>query len=312
MRGFFSRREQAFFPGAMRVVSCRYTHRPTLSTSSYLTRFDVTVQYPNGKRVHHVRGNTVDQQTSAIFRRLAQTKHVFRSPRPLDYLTPPGYILYEETSGSTLRQLAFTSSRWPAIAESIGGSLAAFHCTPARGLRQLHWRQEVDFLRTCHAAIVRRSPSRRTWATRVITVLQTHERLAWSRQPGLTHKDFQASNIILGSAIGIIDFTLSGVGPTAFDLGTFVTHLAVMCHGRVAESRVQHWRERFLQGYAKSIGAVSWRKTAADVPIFELRSAIDILSITLQTLGEDNNPGRAYCQLLTKRIDVLVKLLTQS
>ncbi len=306
MQAYFSNKLKSFFPGAQQLVNYQFTHRPTLSTASYLTRFDLTIRYGSRTATHHVRGNSIDTETAKIFLKLHQKKTSFRSPRLLTYFPKPGYILYEEVLGSTLRELPFKSLRWPSTISAIDKALADFHQTPTTTLRKLPWSAEATFIRACQKNIVRHSPHRKTWAQKAVSALLQHERTAWSRQTGLVHKDFQASNIILGKSIGIIDFTLSGQGPTIFDLGTFVTHLSVMSLGHLSAKKVTHLRETFLNAYISNLKKSAQQMVIRDLPIFELRSALDILSITLQNVGEKSGAGKLYCDLLTKRIDSLV------
>lgn len=305
---YFRRHLRQFFPSAASLLEVAYTHKPTLSTSSYLTKFDVAVSVGGHRVVKRVRGNTVDRGTYTIFARVAQhPQHVIRFPRPLAFFTPPNYILYEEVGGTTLRQKSFSGALWPLAMRKIGLALATFQRTPSRGLRRLSWTDERRFLRQTERTITRLAPERRDWIRQVMTVLQPREAKAWPHHQGLVHKDFQASNIITGPRVGIIDFTLSGVGPMAFDVGTFLAHLTVMTHNQVSPARTQLWRRTFVRSYRAVVGPRQWRMMASQIAVFELRAAIDILAITLTTLGEQQEPGKMYVALLVNEIDRLVQ-----
>lgn len=306
---YFRSMVSRFFPGAGSVVDVSYTHRPALSTTSFLTAVEVVTRKRGQTQRWHVRGNTVDRQTYTIFRRLASYHQPrLRLPRPLTFINPPGYIWYEEVGGRTLRDKSFSSPLWPVTLGKIGTGLAVFHGTPARGLRPLTWTNEVRTLRRSQQTIARRAPHLAGLAQRVDTWLLDHERAAWNHHPVLVHKDFQASNIITGPRIGFIDFTLSGIGPAAFDLGTFLSHLGVMTLGHVAPARLRNWRQSFLRGYRRSISVHAWHIVQRDTPVFEVRSLFDILAITLTTLGWQHLPGRKYVGHVLQQLEHLTSL----
>jgi aminoglycoside phosphotransferase (APT) family kinase protein len=308
MEKYFRVHLATFFPGARTLVEYSYTHRPALSTQSFLTRFILRTSGPRTSTVHHVRGNSVDRDTYRIFARLGKSASTaVRFPRPLAYFSKPGYILYQEVTGDTLRQLPLQSPAWISTSTEIGRAVAKFHHTSTSGLRRLPWSGELAWLTASYNTITRHAPARAQWIRRVVHEFKLLERRAWASSPqGLVHKDFQASNIILGQPVGMIDFTLSGRGPVGFDLGTYLMHLEVMSLGKVSARTVAQRQRAFLRGYQSAVSRTTWSAVQAVLPVFQLRSAIDILAITLTYLGEKDANGRRYVHLLVREIDRLM------
>lgn len=305
---YFREHLKRFFPQATELLDCTATHRAALSTSSYLTRYVLVVRERGQKTVKHVRGNSVDRKTWNIFRQLNKdNRNTCRFPRPLSYFARPGYIFYEEVAGDTLRQLSWQSPSWKSTMGAIGRALSQFHHTPTGGIRYLPWKEEQGLVRGMIKNISRLSPARKAWITAVGAVLVPAEKKVWGNTAGLVHKDFQASNIILGRPIGLIDFTLSGIGPRAFDLGTFAVHLGVMSLGHFSQKKVEQLLLSFYNGYRRTLSVRDWKGMEKQLAVFRLRSAVDIMSITLTYLGESGAQSKQYIDYLVHTINTQVR-----
>lgn len=305
---YFREHLRVFFPRSTELLECTATHRAALSTSSYLTRYVLVVRERGHKTIKHVRGNSVDRKTWNIFRQLnTGNRNTCRFPRPLSYFARPGYIFYEEVAGDTLRQLSWQSPAWNSTLRNIGRALAQFHATPINGIRHLLWKGEEQLIRGMVNNISHISPARASWIKGIVQILLPAEKKMWGASARLIHKDFQASNIILGRPIGLIDFTLSGVGPQAFDLGTFAVHLGVMSLGHASQKKTEQRLRAFYDGYRRSTSLRDWKTVESQLAVFRLRSAIDILSITLTYLGESSANSKQYIDYLVHTINTQVR-----
>jgi len=305
---FFQNHLQTMYPGYQKIERVTVAHQPALSTTSFLTHFRLDIMRPNGRIDHKsVRGNFVDPATYRIMEVVYRyARASFMSMRPLLFDTKHRYEFYEEVPGASLRNTPFRSPKFAHLVPHIARALAAFHAVPTAGLRPLSWSTERMAIRRNLGRITRALPSYRTVITAAVSSLMRAERRIWQSNRSIVHNDFQASNVIIdGGRIGLIDFTLSAVGNAAIDVGNFLAHLSVMLHGILPPNRIGRIRRSFLTAYLAR--APRTRRTALRdaIAVFELRSCIDILAITLINLGPKDVNRMRYCSLLQQRIKAL-------
>lgn len=314
MLAYFSGYLADFFPEATAVVGLYPEHHRALSTHSYLMRFRLILSLSSGTTTEKViRGNRVDQATYKVMARVFRHRAGFASIRPLRYEPRLGYVFYEELAGQPLRQIPFRSRRFAQLMVRAGQTLAQFHRVPTPGLRRLTWTAERRFLRLLERRIHRSHPGSATTATRAWRALTRAEAPYWHGPRALVHNDFQASNIIAtATGIGFIDFTQSGVGHPAIDLGTFRAHLCVMLHSLLPERAIHRLQHRFTQAYLRLQPTGHRQSLETALPTFELRGLLDILATTVTNLGPGDRNRRRYVRLLERRIDGLLAAVDAS
>jgi aminoglycoside phosphotransferase (APT) family kinase protein len=313
MQAYFASSLRQFFPGSQTLARLQLEHHRALSRHSYLMRYRLKIVWPSGQTEEKsVRGNRIDRATFKIMARVWQHRHGFDSIRPLRYEPRLGYAFYQELVGLPLRLVPFRSNHFTRRVAAAGRALARFQRVPLTGLRRLSWPAEQRFLQTLERQISRFGPGALPNLRKTFQAVAAAERAHWDDRPALIHNDFQASNIIaVPSGVGFIDFTQSGVGPPAIDLATFRMHLNVMLHGRLAAGAISRLRERFTQAYLRLLNQRQRQLVRASLPTFELRSALDILAITLVNLGRRDPNRPRYVTLLSRQIDELLDRLAQ-
>lgn len=172
---------------------------------------------------------------------------------------PADHVVWKE------RLLSGTAE--PAIAEYLGGALAALHRETAHrpelrarfGDREVFVQLRVDpFYRRVAAAC----PEVRPAIDRMIEVM-------FACQVCLVHADFSPKNVLIaGERIVLVDFETGHYGDPAFDLGFFLSHLLLKCilHQRrlpdFAELTTAFWR-----GYSAGLHDRSGRPDLAPEPL---------------------------------------------
>jgi 5-methylthioribose kinase len=126
------------------------------------------------------------------------------------------------------KQRLLEGTAQPAIAEFLGGSLAALHRDTAHrpellsqfGDREVFVQLRVDpFYRRVAAACPEVQPA----IDRMIADM-------FARQVCLVHADFSPKNVLIaGERIVLVDFETGHYGDPAFDLGFFLSHLLLKC-----------------------------------------------------------------------------------
>lgn len=308
MHAYFQNHLPTMYPGYQKIEHLIVTHQPALSTTSFLTHFKLDIMRPNGRIDHkNVRGNFVDPATYRLMEVVYRHPHAsFMSMRPLLFDVKHRYEFYEEVPGASLRNTPFRSPKFARLIPHIARALAGFHAVPTTGLRSLSWSTERTAIRRNLGRIARALPSYRLAATAAVSLLVRAERRIWLSNRSIVHNDFQASNVIIGgSRIGLIDFTLSAVGNGAIDVGNFLAHLSVMLHGVLPPNRIERIRRSFLTAYLARAPRTRRASLRGAITVFELRSCIDILAITLINLGPRDRNRMKYCALLQQRIKAL-------
>jgi thiamine kinase-like enzyme len=310
MRAFFQRRLPAMYPDHERVKRVTVRHQPALSTTSFLMHYYVDLIRASGSNDRKsIRGNFVDPATyrimEAVFR---HRKPSYTSMRPLLFDARRRYEFYEEVPGASLRNVPFRSARFPKLIAPIAHALADFHSVPTAKLRPLSWDKESASITLNVERIRRQLPAYRRRITACSALLAQAEQRLWHANRSIVHNDFQASNVIIdGTKVGLIDFTLSAVGNAAIDVGNFLAHLTVMLHGVLPPARIERIRRTFLNAYLSRTARSRRAAIRGSVPVFELRSCIDILAITLINLGPKDKNRDNYRTLLQQRIEALVR-----
>lgn len=312
MHGFFQRHLQKFFPDSQKVERVEIAQPHALATSSYLTRYRLALMRPDGsvKRTS-VRGNFVSASTYGIMERIyAHSHRAFNSMRPLWYEPNYAYELYEEVRGVSLRNIPIRSSEFNAMIPRIARALAGLHGVPPRRIRALSFAHEHATVLSNTKRASQGLPRHRSFVARAATAIVKGERALWNASRAIVHNDFQASNIIVDrGTVGIIDYTMSGAGNAGMDVGNFIAHLTVMLYGKVGRKRTEVLRNRFVREYARGLPARRRKAIAHSIPLFELRSSLDILAITLVNLGTKDPNGRRYIRLLLDRMGALMTAL---
>lgn len=306
MHAYFQERIDRFFPGAQKIERVAVRHQPALSTTSYLTRYRLTITMPDGTIIEKtVRGNFVDRATFNVMVRVYGARSArLSSMRPLAYEGTIGYEFYEELDGTPLRMVRPSSAHFSILMAPIGHALAHLHTVRTTGITSLGLHRERDQVIHNRNRIVRAEPSLRAVADAAARAVIGIERLVWTKRRAIVHNDFQASNVIVTgpSRVGVIDFTLSGVAHPAIDVGNFLAHLSVMLHGIVSPAVIERRRHAFLTAYLSHYRGHARTNMLTTIPLFELRSALDILAITLINLGPRDPNRRRYVTLLRDTI----------
>ncbi|MFH0829487.1 MAG: aminoglycoside phosphotransferase family protein [Candidatus Kerfeldbacteria bacterium] len=304
MHGFFQNKLTSFFPDTQKVERITISQPHALSTTSFLTRYRLVIMLPDGRLVQkNVRGNYVSKETLRIMRATYHhTTEFFDTIRPLYFLTRPGYVLYEELSGESLRAVPIRSQRFIGLIRPIARALATFHSIPVTSIKRLSWNSEQALVHSNASRAMKGVRSGRHTIRNAYETLVQAERPIWSAHRAIVHNDFQASNIIQNAKkVGFIDFTMSGAGHPAIDVGNFLAHLTVMLYGKVGQRRVTALRKLFITEYLRWCRGIRRENFLSAVSVFELRGSLDILAITLTNLGTNDPNRRRYVGLLLRR-----------
>ncbi|MBI5404887.1 MAG: phosphotransferase [Candidatus Kerfeldbacteria bacterium] len=312
MLAYFRQYHRQFFPGSTSVQAVHVHHQSALSTTSFLMRYTLTLTDRAGRPMTRiVRGNRVQPETVRFLRHVGRLASGFSTMRLLAFRPTDKYFFYEELAGRPLRTVSLTSPSFDRAVSSIGTGLANFHRLPTGNLRPLSLRAETQ-LRRQHLTHLRRFG--RGCLPEVAEVsrrLSRAERAIWGQEHRLVHNDFQASNVLLtATGIGIIDFTMSGVGHPAIDVANFLAHLEVMLYRHRPTTDIRRLRRAFLSAYARRRRGAKGHDFRRAVTVFELRSALDILAITVVNLGPQDPNRKKYVDLLVSRIRSLVQSIT--
>lgn len=305
MHGYFQQHLASFFPGTQKIEQVVLSQPHALSTTSFLTQFRLVIMLSDGSLVQKkTRGNFVSPETLRIMQAVYRnTTPLCATMRPLSYLDRAGYVLYEELAGESLRAVPVRSRQFSALIRPVARALASFHAVPSAGIRRLLWKNELAVINDNARVVMKRLPSGRRVIRDAHGTLVRMERALWDADRTIVHNDFQASNVIQNAGnIGIIDFTMSGCGNPAIDVGNFLAHLTVMLYGKVGKRRVAEMRKVFIAEYLRSRWKAKRKRVLSVLPTFELRSSLDILAITLKNLGENDPNRRRYAGLLLRRL----------
>lgn len=313
MHAYFQKRLDRFFPGAQKIEHVAARHQPALSTTSFLMRYRLTITMPNGSVVEKtVRGNFIGNATYRIMASVfAARSSRLSSMRPLAFERSLGYVFYEELAGTPLRMVKPSSPRFTRLMVPIGHMLARFHSIRTVGIAPLDLADDRTQIMHNRDRIIRADPSLRATANLATDMIVSLERLVWTKRRAIVHNDFQASNIVMTgpTGVGVIDFTLSGIAHPAIDIGNFLAHLAVMLYGHVPQSSIERRRQAFLGAYLSHYQGHARANLQSTIPLFELRSAFDILAITLINLGPRDRNRKRYVMLLKHTIHRLITVL---
>ncbi len=309
MHGFFQRQLHAFFPGSQKIEWVRVAQPHALSTSSYLTRYRITIMAPNGSTsVKNVRGNFIAPTAFRIMQAVYQRpSRRFTTMRPLWFDPRFRYELYEEVRGLPLRMVPIRSSSFAGTIAPIARAVAGLHAVPCQRVPRIPFRQERDMVLRNARIASRYIPRQHSFLSRTASSVIRGERAAWDAPQAIVHNDLQASNIIIDrGTVGLIDYTQSGVANPAIDVGNFIAHLGVMLYGKVGLRRSAVVRGRFVREYLRAYRGRHRLALERSIPVFELRSMLDILAITLTNLGPRHPNGRRYVRFLLGRIALLM------
>lgn len=301
MFAYFAERLRAFFPSSQKIDKLSVEHPRALSGTSYLMRYVLQLRMPGGSvRERVVRGNFLDPETFKILVRAHTARsRGFRTMRPLRYESRFRYVFYEELAGDSLRAVDPESPTFSRLLPNIAAALVAFHRVPRRDLRGLSLRNEVRFMKGLLRRIRASAEGRRLDLRRIERTVLRAEQQHWKRFRGVVHNDFQASNVLrTPRGIGIIDFTLSGVGNRALDVANFLMHLRVMLDRVVSQRRIESNASSFLRSYERRLSSPERTRLRASFPAFQLRSALDIFATTIRNLDPRDPNRRRYTQLL--------------
>lgn len=312
MLAYFADYLPRFFPKTEKVETIALAQQHALSAASFLTKYRLTVRLPNGVTTKKIiRGNSIDSRTYDIMRVLYRARRRrFDVIRPLAYIPRQTYVFYEELVGTPLRQAHVRAPSYQRLLRNVAHALARFHQVQSHGLRRLRWPDELNFLRGLSQQISAHDRGDIGPLDEVLRKLHHHERLIWNAHSVLTHNDFQASNILTTPhGIGIIDYTRSGIGHPGIDVANFRSHLYIMLDGLLSAPRIERLAAIFSLAYRRAVPRSWWPAVAASIPVFELRSTLDILATTVTNLGPGDPNRRRYVTLLRRRIDYFMRRL---
>ncbi len=313
MHAFFQQRLPIMYPNHQKIERISVTHQSALSTTSFLMHYKLDIMRPNGVIDHKsIRGNFVDPATYRIMETVFHhSTSSYTAMHPLMFDARHHYEFYEEVPGVSLRNIPFRSPRFSKLIAPIARALADFHSVPSKGLRPLSWAIEKKAVDTSLTRISQQLPDYRRNIKDHVAILLRTERKLWNTNRAIVHNDFQASNIIIdGTTIGLIDFTLSATGNAAIDVGTFLSHLSVMLHGVLSPTHIERMRNTFLGAYLSHTAPSRRVSVRNAINVFELRSCVDILAITLINLGPKDKNRDVYRTLLQNRIESLILAIT--
>ncbi|MBI4093297.1 MAG: aminoglycoside phosphotransferase family protein [Candidatus Kerfeldbacteria bacterium] len=309
MTAYFTDHLAGFFQGSNKVERLTIEQPHALSARSFLTRYVLLLRRQTGgadRRV--VRGNFWDRRTYEILRSVYRhPRRTFKTMHPLQYENKFGYVFYEELDGPSLRLAKFRSPSFAAVISGTARALQNLHSLVFRKVRMLSWQDERQFLQLVLAGI--RQHDRRLIPNldSIIYSLKRAAKPIWNNYRVLVHNDFQASNIIASSPIGIIDYTRSGLGHPMIDVGNFLAHLRIMLAGILPRHRIEKLADLFLRTYLGRASSHQRQSLLRVLPLFELRSCLEILAVTLTNLPRASRGRKFYQALLKMNIASLVR-----
>lgn len=287
MRRILTRNLKTFFPGAKKITFFYSKYMRNLSEESFLVRYEIDLLLKNGQVVTKIlRGNRVKPDTYPImqyFYNMFGGQHAVLA-RPLAYFNDLNFILYEEYRGWILRefdhQLDILFKTIPIIARQ----LAAIHnANPALGqTRTLD--DEKKYFALLNKKVCRYLPSaKKIFASYSHAYLAKLEKTDMQKNHVLNHGDFQASNIIYDlrtERIGFIDFASAVRISPANDVATFLTHTRAMLCFLFPRKKIDQLEKLFLTSYFGKINKKLSKIVKSDLPTFQARIALDIITTT--------------------------------
>jgi hypothetical protein len=172
-------------------------------------------------------------------------------PQPYSYDSERQILWQEALSGQSFAKIAETIPDLPAVAEEIGGRLAAFHGTRLQLPVEMTFDFQVEKARQAVEAITRTFPEHAKYcAAAGQKLLAAAARLG----PGLVtpvHASFKFSHIFAtAKGVAFIDFDGANLGDPGHDLGRFIAHLCKMeASGKIAPKTAEQTAANFCASY---------------------------------------------------------------
>ena len=175
-------------------------------------------------------------------------------PQPYSYDPETQIIWQEALAGKPFAKIAETIPDLPAVAEEIGGRLAAFHGLHLDLPVEMTFDLQVEELRQSVLAISQAFPEH---APRCAALAQKLLDAADKLGPGpLTpvHASFKFSHIFAtAKGVAFIDFDGANLGDPGYDLGRFIAHLYKMeTSGKIAPEVAKQTVANFCAAYRRA------------------------------------------------------------
>lgn len=302
MVGFLNRCRGKLLPEAKTIEIVRPEKvKFFLSAESYLVRYYVTIIAKNNhKQEIFLRGNRISHAAAEMWfymhKKSVQDKQN-AVPEPLHYFKRKRFMLYREFPGQTLRDYNKNYKILFGTASAIAKRLAWWHSLPISPLIK-KWtpRQEQKYWKSNINTIVKYTPDKPALLKKILDELRKTALSEFKNSTKtLCHNDFQASNILFDKTnnhIAIIDFGASTVFSPVADIATYMTHLAVMTHNLLAKKEIHAIQNCFLKTYLSHVSKKLDKEIERYLPLFQARSAVDILAVTVAALEYTKNPKR--------------------
>lgn len=288
MKRFFKKNLNEFFPGAKEITFFYSKYLRYLSEKSFTVRYEIDLLMKNGSKITKtIRGNRVKPEvfsTMKFFYEKFSKQKEYIIPKPLYYFNELKFILYEEYKGWILRefdhQIEVLEEAVPRVAEN----LAKIHnlCPQFGKIRTLN--EEQKYFDLLSKKVIKYYPKVSKKFTKYKTLYLKSLKTSYKKGNLIfTHGDFQASNIIYDlrtKNAGIIDFGSSSIFSPCNDIATFLTHLRAMLCFIYPAQRIEQLEKKFLKSYFKKINKKIKEIAKDDLPLYQTRIALDIITTT--------------------------------
>lgn len=279
-------------------------HIPLLSSESYVVKYkcDIFFKGTDIETSVVLRGNRINKEAAKMW--LYMYKQSIKTklnviPIPLHYFEKENFMLYREFSGNTLRDYAHDYLVLKKISTKIAEKLAWWHTQPyKKSLGVRTEKMETKYWKSVENKIKKYLPKKnksKELTKNLNEIFKRQKNYYKNSKPSPTHNDFQASNILYDKKrkiVGIIDFGATTNFTPVNDVATYMVHLAVMTNKYLTLEKSVDLQKKFLQSYLKNVNKKLRDKTIRELPLYQARTASDIIATTAVALLHTKNPYR--------------------
>jgi aminoglycoside phosphotransferase (APT) family kinase protein len=201
-------------------------------------------------------------RTWALMQQVGTALPAAATPRPLAVSPDLGLVLFEPVPGRALDTLVGTPAMVGGLARA-GAWLATLHAAACPLDRLLDLEHEAANAQVWSTVAAAAMPELADAATELADDVARSVPSPCPRVVPI-HKDFHPQHVLVtaDATVGVVDLDEARMGDPLFDVGHFLTNLALLGHrSRVDDAEQEAWTEAFLAGYGAALtdeGRLRW------------------------------------------------------